>query len=603
MSRNYRQPLTYGAEFGEGGHTRFRLWAPAQSAVSVEINGTRMLPMRAVDDGEFEAMALCRPGDRYRYRLADGLTVPDPASRAQSSDVHSDSLIVDPCAYVWRNTQWRGRPWHETVIYELHVGACGGYAGVVQLLPWLAELGITAVELMPVADFPGARNWGYDGVLPYAPDRAYGTPDQLKALIDEAHGLGLMIFLDVVYNHFGPDGCYLHRYAPQFFRDDRPTPWGPAIDYRREQVRTYFADNALYWLQEYRIDGLRFDAVHAIEDDGWLAEVAVLLRGAVAPGRHIHLILENDANDPAPLRRDAGAGFDAQWNDDFHHALHVLLTGEDNGYYRNFADAPVAHLARCLGEGFAYQGEYSASHGRPRGTSSTDLPPQAFVSFLQNHDQTGNRALGERLTTLVDRDALHAATALLLLAPQIPLLFMGEEWGCERPFRYFTDHNAELATAVRDGRRREFAGFLHSAPSVTVPDANSIDSFVASLPDFEIARNGNDSEASARRIDECRRLLKLRHEVLVPRLQDPRTNRGCVRTSSLGSEVIGTAAVRARWCLADGAVLTIASNFAGTSVNLARPAGVLLYDSAPESVAGADHLPARSTRAWLDAGA
>jgi maltooligosyltrehalose trehalohydrolase len=601
MSRSHRQALTYGAEFSADGQTRFRLWAPAQPAVTVEINGTRTLPMRAGGDGVFEATTQCRPGDRYRYRLADGLTVPDPASRAQSADVHSESLIVDPCAYVWRHTRWRGRPWHETVIYELHVGACGGYAGVAQLLPWLAGLGITAVELMPVADFPGARNWGYDGVLPYAPDRSYGTPDQLKALIDEAHGLGLMIFLDVVYNHFGPDGCYLHRYAPQFFRDDVSTPWGAAIDYRREPVRSYFTDNALYWLQEYRVDGLRFDAVHAIADDGWLAEVAAQLRAAVAPDRHIHLILENDANDSAPLRREAGTGFDAQWNDDFHHALHVLLTGEDSGYYRNFADAPVSHLARCLGEGFAYQGEYSASHGRPRGTPSTDLPPQAFVNFLQNHDQTGNRALGERLATLVDRDALHAATALLLLAPQIPLLFMGEEWACERPFHYFTDHNAELAAAVRDGRRREFAGFMRSAGAATLPDPNAIGSFAASQPDFEHARNAQDGAAAALRIDQCRKLLKLRHEWLMPRLQDPRTNRACIRTRSLGSEVIGAAAVRARWCLADGAVLTIASNFAGTSVNLYRPTGVLIYDSAPHSVAGTDHLPARCTRAWLDA--
>ncbi|HEY1075749.1 MAG TPA: malto-oligosyltrehalose trehalohydrolase [Fontimonas sp.] len=599
MNRRQHVPLTYGADFGADGHTRFRLWAPAQAAVQLEIDGRPPLPMEASGDGEFEAVARCRPGDRYRYRLDDGLAVPDPASRAQLSDVHSDSVVVDPGAYVWQHTRWRGRPWHETVIYELHVGACGGYAGVAQLLPWLAELGITAVELMPVADFPGQRNWGYDGVLPYAPDRAYGTPDQLKALIDQAHGLGLMVFLDVVYNHFGPDGNYLSRYAPQFFRDDLSTPWGSAIDFRREEVRVYFADNALYWLQEYRVDGLRFDAVHAIEDEGWLAELAALLRGAVEPGRHIHLMLENDANDAAPLQRDEVSGYDAQWNDDFHHAVHVLLTGEDDGYYRNFADAPVQHLARCLAEGYAYQGEFSPSHGATRGTPSAHLPPQAFVNFLQNHDQTGNRALGERLTTLADREALHAATALLLLAPQIPLLFMGEEWGCEQPFRYFTDHNDELAEAVRNGRRQEFAEFLRRHARQSLPDPNAPESFAVSRPRFDAARPAPQDAASQQRLAQFRELLRLRHAALIPRLQDPRLN-STARTAALGCEVIGPAAVCARWRLADGALLTLAANFGADDVALPPVSGTLLYDSAAARAAPAGRLAGRCTQAWLE---
>ena len=274
------------------------------------------------------------PGARYRYRLADGLAVPDPASRAQGRDVHDPSLVVDPRAYRWRHPDWRGRKWPETVLYELHAGSLGGFAGVAARLPDLAGLGITAVELMPVNDFPGQRNWGYDGVLPFAPDAAYGAPDELKALVDAAHGLGLMIFLDVVYNHFGPDGNYLAAYAPGFFRTDIATPWGAAIDFRRPEVRRFFIENALYWLMEYRFDGLRFDAVHAIAAPDWLDEMAAEVRATVEPGRHVHLVLEHDGNVADHLRQ----GFDAQWNDDAHHVLHVLLTGEADGYYADYAE-------------------------------------------------------------------------------------------------------------------------------------------------------------------------------------------------------------------------------------------------------------------------
>ncbi|MBJ7265030.1 MAG: malto-oligosyltrehalose trehalohydrolase, partial [Burkholderiaceae bacterium] len=315
-------------------------------------------------------------------------------------------------------------PWHETVIYEIHPGIAGGYAGIEARLPALAQLGITAIELMPIADFPGARNWGYDGVLPYAPDTAYGTPDELRHLIDTAHGLDMMVFLDVVYNHFGPDGNYLNAYAADFFDPKKQTPWGPAIDFSQSAVRRYFAENALYWLSEYRFDGLRLDAVHAISDPGWLPEMAAYVRANVAPDRHVHLVLENEDNIASHLTR----GFDAQWNDDAHHVLHYLLTGETRAYYADFSKHASQRLARSLSEGFVYQGDPSSLRGGAlRGESSAHLPPSAFVLFLQNHDQVGNRAFGERLLKLVANrpDALRAAVALQLLAPHIPLLFMG----------------------------------------------------------------------------------------------------------------------------------------------------------------------------------
>jgi malto-oligosyltrehalose trehalohydrolase len=377
-------------------------------------------------------------GCLYRYRLDDGLEVPDPASRFQPKDCDGPSEVVDPRAYVWRAADWTGRPWQEAVIYELHVGTFtpeGTYGAAAGKLAALADLGITAIELMPVADFSGRWNWGYDGVLLYAPDSSYGTPDELKALIDAAHELGLMVLLDVVYNHFGPEGNYLSRYASSFFTDRHATPWGDAINFdtgvERRWVRDFFIQNALYWLEEFRFDGLRLDAVHSICDesgDHLLAELAREVRRGPGEGRHVHLILENDANEAHLLVPDDGGGYDAQWNDDFHHAAHVLLTGETAGYYVDYADDPAAHLARTLTEGFAYQGQRSDYHGDPRGEPSGQLPPRAFVAFLQNHDQVGNRAYGERIHELCAAGPLRAATEILLLSPMPPLVFMGQEW-------------------------------------------------------------------------------------------------------------------------------------------------------------------------------
>jgi maltooligosyltrehalose trehalohydrolase len=564
----------FGATYLGNGRTRFRLWAPAQKSVGVEIDRQSPLPMERQSDGWFELETACKPAASYFYRLGTGQAVPDSASRAQDDDVHGPSLVVDPASYRWRYPGWQGRPWHEAVVYELHVGTYGGFARVQADLDRLAGLGVTAIELMPINDFPGRRNWGYDGVLPFAPDKAYGSPDELKELIDNAHQRQLMVYLDVVYNHFGPDGNYLSAYAPGFFRDDIATPWGAALDFRKPQVRRFFIENALYWLIEYRFDGLRFDAVHAIADPTFLDEMAAEIRRTTEKGRHVHLMLEHDGNDSEHLRH----GFDAQWNDDAHHVLHVLLTGEADGYYSDYAGQPAQRLLRCLTEGFAYQGEPSPYRkGQMRGTPTTDLSPTAFILFLQNHDQIGNRPLGDRLTTLAHAEALKAAVVLQLLCPNIPLLFMGEEELSCTPFQFFTDHHGALADAVREGRRREFAAFT-AFSGEKIPDPNAPDTFEHSRP----ALKGDASLHNE--------LLSIRHKVIVPRLAG---------TRSLGGEAVGPAAVTARWRLGDGAVLSITTNLGTQAQPSAAPAGTCLFATHPDATANAT-LAARSTAVFLE---
>jgi maltooligosyltrehalose trehalohydrolase len=576
----FARKLPFGANYDAEQETTFRLWAPSQQSVLVEIDGGGLVPMSPHPEGTFEGRIKCQPGARYRYRLASGEAIPDPASRAQVDDVHGFSIVVDPRAYHWKHPTWRGRPWHETIIYELHVGACGGFLGVAAKIPDLVALGITAIELMPINDFPGTRNWGYDGALPFAPDRAYGSPEELKTLVDTAHEQGLMIFLDVVYNHFGPDGNFLPIYAPSFFRNDIKTPWGPSIDFRQLQVRRFFAENALYWLMEYRFDGLRFDAVHAIPDQDWPDELAAEIRSTMEPGRHVHLMLEHEDNIASHL----SMGFDAQWNDDAHHVLHVLLTGEADGYYGDYAGQATHLLARCLAEGFAYQGEPSKlRNGTPRGMPSADLPPTSFVLFLQNHDQIGNRPFGERISVLSDAASLAAAVALQLLSPHIPLLFMGEEDASIAPFLYFTDHHGGLADAVREGRRREFAGFAAFSSDETrstIPDPNDRATFERSRPDPGPGADETRAFYAS--------LLSLRQSLIVPRLLGAR---------SLGADVIGPAAVAARWRMGDGALLTIATNLGKTAVPFGRQSGQVVFNSTGEAVD--DLLAASTTVAFL----
>ncbi|OAJ53797.1 malto-oligosyltrehalose trehalohydrolase [Paraburkholderia ginsengiterrae] len=581
--------LPFGAQLlgaaGANPCTRFRFWAPSCKQVEVVIeNGPAQGAhgMTPAGNGWFEAAVNTGAGTLYRYRLDGGQAVPDPASRFQPQDVHGPSEVIDPRAYRWEQTTWHGRPWEETVLYELHVGAMGGYAGVQKRLPTLAALGVTAIELMPLADFPGRHNWGYDGVLPFAPDSAYGRPEELKALIDAAHGLGLMVFLDVVYNHFGPDGNYLYQYARPFFRESTHTPWGQAIDFERSEVSDFFTDNAVYWINEYRLDGLRFDAVHAIGNHAWLRELSDHIRARVQHGRHVHLVLENEHNSASLL----DTHFDAQWNDDAHNTLHVLLTGETEGYYHAYEEQPIRRLARVLSEGFAYQGDPSPIHdGRPRGEASGHLPPASFVMFLQNHDQIGNRAFGERLRKLTSDDALRAATALLLLSPQIPLLFMDEEYGSTQPFLFFTDHTGDLADAVREGRRREFArfsAFSDEKQRAQIPDPNDVKTFGASSPPGPDDTSRLDEDEAKDRLDWMhfyKSALAVRAKLITPRLKH---GKACGVTVLSGANGGDANALIARWKLGDGETLSAALNLSKESVMLAEiPAGKVIFETPP----------------------
>ena len=514
--------MPFGAQvLGEGG-VRFRLWAPAAQQVALSLDGASF-PMKGLEDGWFERVEKARPGARYRYRIDGGEEVPDPASRFQPGDAEGPSEVVDAAAFPWQDGPWRGRPWREAVIYELHAGTFssrGNYEGILERLPYLRDLGVTALELMPLADFCGRRNWGYDGVLPFAPDSRYGRPEALKALVQAAHEAGLMVFLDVVYNHFGPKGNFLHRYAPQFFTGKHKTPWGAAIDFSNHFVRSFFVHNALYWLEEYRFDGLRFDAVHAIIDESprhILDEIASTIKDRFKDERQVHLVLENDANQA----RFLGPGkLDAQWNDDSHHGYHVLATGESDGYYAAYADAPARHLARALAEGFAYQGEVSPFSGEPRGEPSAHLAPSCFVDFMQNHDQIGNRAHGERLVSLSEERILRCLSAILLLAPSPPLLFMGEEWGCHQPFLYFCDFEGELGEAIRKGRRGEFARFAAFADArarARIPDPLAEQTFKRSVLRWK------DQRGAAGRAwhGHYKALLEIRRAEIAPRAFGP----------------------------------------------------------------------------------
>jgi maltooligosyltrehalose trehalohydrolase len=564
----HRHRMPFGAEPVEDG-VRFALWAPGAERVEVELEagrGPAHLPMTSKGGGWFRLLAAeAGPGSRYRFRIDGGASVPDPASRFQPEGVHGPSVVVDPSAHEWRDDGWGGRAWEEAVVYELHVGTFtpdGTYDGVARRLGELADLGVTAVELMPVAAFSGTRGWGYDGVLPFAPHEPYGPPGALKSLVDACHARGLMIFLDVVYNHFGPDGNYLHLYAPQFFTDRFQTPWGDAVDFSRRAVRDFVIHNALYWLEEFRFDGLRLDAVHAIRDDGSpdiLEELAEAVHRRVGRGRAVHLSLENGKNQARYLARGEDGRprhYVAQWNDDIHHALHVVATGEDQGYYEAYADDPHHHLCRCLAEGFAYQGEpFPYGEVRERGEPSAHLPPTAFVSFIQNHDQVGNRAFGERLEALGGGAAAEALATVLLLAPSPPLLFMGEEWGAPEPFLYFCDFHDELADAVREGRRREFArfpAFRDEGARERIPDPNAEETFRRSVLDW--ARRGE--EGHRERLELYRELLDLRRREIVPRLAG-------VRGVAARCRRFGAGGVAAEWRLGDGVELGLLANLSG----------------------------------------
>jgi maltooligosyltrehalose trehalohydrolase len=454
-------------------------------------------------------------GTRYRIRLGETSPWPDPASRFQPDGVHGPSEVIDPKAYAWKATEWGGVPLRDLSLYELHVGtftAEGTFRAAMAKLPLLAELGVTAVELLPVAAFPGRRNWGYDGAALFAPSERYGRPDDLRAFVDEAHRLGLAVLLDAVYNHLGPDGAYLAAFGP-FFSSLHETPWGRAVNLDGEHsagVRRLLLDNALYWLREYRFDGLRLDATHALIDHSephWLAELADATSRLDGPKRL--LIAEDDRNDARLITPpDAGGfGLDAVWADDLHHQFRRVLTGETYGYYAPFAGTTAADVAETLARGWYFDGRPDPTTGEPRGTPADAIAPRQTVICLQNHDQIGNRPLGDRLHTLAPPDQLRAATALLLLAPQTPLLFMGQEWAASTPFRFFTDHHPALGQQVREGRKREFAYF--PGFSGDVPDPQAEGTFRASTLNWD----ERDEAPHARMLRLHHHLLALRRRI------------------------------------------------------------------------------------------
>ncbi|MFD0986620.1 malto-oligosyltrehalose trehalohydrolase [Methyloligella solikamskensis] len=564
MTDRFEHDIPWGAQITEHG-ARFRLWAPSQEEITlIATQSGEAMQMIPQEEGWFELeTSMVKPGEGYHFALHDGMRVPDPAARAQMDDVHGPSKLVDPKAYQWKTADWKGRPWPEAVLYELHTGtfsADGTFDGVLKELDRLAEIGVTAVELCPVAQFAGNRGWGYDGVLLYAPHVAYGGPERLKALVDAAHERDLMILLDVVYNHFGPDGNYLGLYASEFFHPERHTPWGPAIAFDRKPVRDFFVHNVLYWLEEYRFDGLRFDAIDQIDDpsdEPILKEMARTVRKRF-PDRHIHLTSEDDSNLVTLLEFDEENRpklFTGEWNDDWHHAMHHILTGEDDGFYEDYVDDPGARVARMEAEGFDYQGEPSSYRGgAPRGEASGHIPPTAFVNFLQNHDQTGNRPFGERLTMLASPEALETSLALLLLSPHTPLLYMGEEYGETRPFQYFTDFHGELADAVREGRREEFKKVrLFADPEARhrIPDPNALSTFEAS----QLRREEVPAAQREARETLVGDLLRIRRECIVPALSSIPAHSGRIEAQS-------GRAFTVRWQLGGGRILTISANLA-----------------------------------------
>lgn len=508
---------------------RFEVWAPTRQRVELLLHpsgqGSRRVPLAATGDGALAVtLTDVKPGDRYTYLLEGEGPFPDPASRYQPEGVHGPSQIIDPSQFAWSDHGWRGVRLQDAILYELHVGTftCAGtFAGVTERLPYLADLGITVVELMPVADFPGRWNWGYDGVSLFAPARCYGAPDDLRRLVDRAHRLGLAVILDVVYNHFGPDGAYLTVFSPYYLSTQHRTPWGAAVNLDGEhsnQVRMFFIENALHWLTEYHLDGLRLDATHGFVDESpchFVRELALSVRESIT-GRAVLMMAEDERNLNTIVRPfdKGGWGLDAVWSDDFHHQIRRLSAGDRDGYYQDFSGS-IEDLATTMNRGWLYSGQHSAYLGNARGTDPSGVPLDRMVFCIQNHDQVGNRPFGLRLHHRIDPAMFRAATAVLLFAPETPLLFMGQEWAASSPFLYFTDHHAELGRLVTEGRRQEFSRFAAFSDEKTrarIPDPQAEGTFAASqLPWDEIETPGH---AGVRRLYQALLTLRRREPAL-----------------------------------------------------------------------------------------
>jgi maltooligosyltrehalose trehalohydrolase len=504
-----------GTNYTEDGRLGFLVWAPLKRDLQVKIISPAedTFRMKKRDDGYFEAVLEgIEPGSRYVYVIDGKLERPDPVSHFQPEGVHLPSEVVMHSAFKWKDSNWRGLRLEDYIIYELHAGTFTGEGTLDALrgrVPYLLELGVTAIELMPVGQFPGTRNWGYDGAYPFAVQNSYGGPEGLKRFVDECHGNGLAVILDVVYNHLGPEGNYIGDFAP-YFTDRYRAPWGQAMNFDgpyNDGVRRFFIENAIHWFERYHVDALRIDAVHGMFDMSakhFLQELQECVRDRIAD-RPTYLIPESDLNEVRLINpiEQGGYGLDAQWNDDYHHALHTLLTGEDTGYYMDFGE--LGHMAKAISEGFVYSGQHSKFRKRGHGSSTVERPPQQFVVFSQNHDQVGNRAQGDRLTTSLSTEQLKLACCMVILSPNLPLLFMGEEYAEKAPFQYFVSHSDHaLVEAVRKGRKREFASFGWQ----DVPDPQDESTFLRSKINLERSHEGNHREM----FDFYKTVIKLRKE-------------------------------------------------------------------------------------------
>jgi maltooligosyltrehalose trehalohydrolase len=556
----WRLPL--GANVVDGG-VEFRVWAPSSQRVDVIVYGPdaeAVHPLEVQADGWFGGTVKgIGAGARYKYRLDEKDAFPDPASRSQPDGVHEASEVVDPSNFQWTDDGWRGVPLEEMSIYEVHVGTAteaGTFDGLIERLDDIAQLGVTAVEPLPLAEFPGAHNWGYDGVYLYAPDSAYGGTEGFRRLVDAAHARGLAVVLDVVYNHLGPEGNYLHAVTGgRYFTDRHCTPWGDAIDYANPAVREFAIQNAIHWALEYHVDGLRLDATHAILDDSprhVLREMQERVRAALPPDRHFVFIAEDERNDERVVLSE-GHGLDGVWADDLHHQLRRHLAGDHEAYFADYTGS-VDDIVRTLRQGWFYEGQVSQNHGTPRGTPADGLPPAAFVHCIQNHDQVGNRPFGDRLTETVPLPAYRAASALLLLSPYTPLLWMGQEWAASTPFQYFTDHPPELGRLVTEGRRREFGKFSAFQAAETrerIPDPQSPETFRRS----RLRWDERERMPHAGVLALYRELLRLRREHPALRRRD---------RDSFAVAALGEHALALRRTGDDGRALLLVVSFEGS---------------------------------------
>lgn len=578
----------WGPRFCKDGSTVFRLWAPAESSLKLDIDG-RQVVMERQDEGWFAVRLDHQPvGALYCYVLSDGRRVPDPASRFQPLGVDGPSLLCASDRFSWKQTGWCGRPWEEAVFYELHVGTFtreGTYTAAIEHLSGLAEIGFTAIELMPIAQFPGRWGWGYDGVFQFAPHNAYGTPDDLRRLVDAAHQCGLMVFLDVVYNHFGPEGNFLPHYAPGFFHSENPTPWGSRIAFEEPAVRSYFIGNVLHWLQAYRFDGLRLDAVDQIADAGTphiLQEISDTVHTAFTD-RHVHLVVENPSNGGDLLAADENGHrlFAADWNDEFHHAVHVAVTGKAEGHYAPYKDRAWRQVKQALAEGYLNQGKTTVGSALPHPAS---LAPTAFVHFLQNHDQVGNRALGDRLHASLDPKVHRLLTEILFLSPQIPLVFMGDEHLSDRPFRFFADYSGDLAADIHRNRFKEaenFGGYPTGAGPENIVDPNDWTAFTGSKLDWS---NLDVPEREDWRAFMTR-LIDIRRQYVVPLLANAQGYAGTI-VSETDAELF------VDWRL-NGGLLQLRANASDEPRDVGGDLGDLIYASCRDGER--DTVPAWST--------